>query len=203
MAGRKSEADHILLALTATLAQLFNSPAKRFEEFVMVFHAANCAVTRSEIPRADWLVPTRASRQATFLMAGHRLTPGHGLGMEPKRIDSVNVHWCNDLGADYVYRSTGRYRGSAIARQEFKYEKILALNHYDFFLRLGMRTRDLRRKHGHSQEDMILYGFSARHWQQIEAGRPITVVTLLRICAVFRMPVDRFVRGLDTGIYKE
>ena len=29
---------------------------------------------------------------------------------------------------------------------------------------------------------MISFGFSARHWQQIEAGRPITVTTLLRIC---------------------
>jgi hypothetical protein len=28
--------------------------------------------------------------------------------------------------------------------------------------------------HGHSQEDMISFGFSARHWQQIEAGRPLT-----------------------------
>jgi hypothetical protein len=40
-----------------------------------------------------------------------------------------------------------------------------------------------------------------RHWQQIEAGRPITVSTLLRICEVFKIPVDRLVRGLDAGIY--
>jgi hypothetical protein len=29
---------------------------------------------------------------------------------------------------------------------------------------------------------MISFGFSASHWQQIEAGRPITLTTLLRIC---------------------
>jgi len=50
---------------------------------------------------------------------------------------------------------------------------------------------------------MISYGFSARHWQQIEAGRPITVSTLLRICAVFETSVERLVRGLDKGIYED
>ena len=49
-----------------------------------------------------------------------------------------------------------------------------------FFRALGQRIKALRRKRGHSQEDMISFGFSARHWQQIEAGRPITVTTLLR-----------------------
>jgi transcriptional regulator with XRE-family HTH domain len=68
-----------------------------------------------------------------------------------------------------------------------------------FFRKLGQRIRELRKKHGFSQEDMISHGFSARHWQQIEAGRPITVTTLLRICAVFRVPMARLVRGLDRG----
>jgi hypothetical protein len=42
----------------------------------------------------------------------------------------------------------------------------------------------------------------ARHWQQIEAGRPITVTTLLRICEVFGIPMAKVVRGLDAGIYE-
>jgi hypothetical protein len=70
-----------------------------------------------------------------------------------------------------------------------------------FFARLGERIRKLRRAQGFSQEDMISFGFSARHWQQIEAGRPITVTTLLRICEVFRVPVARLLQGLDKGIY--
>ena len=77
-----------------------------------------------------------------------------------------------------------------------------ALDQEKFFLRLGNRVRDLRKERGNSQEDMISYGFSARHWQQIEAGRPITVSTLLRICAAFETSIDRLVRGLDRGIYK-
>ncbi len=44
---------------------------------------------------------------------------------------------------------------------------------------------------------MISFGFSARHWQQIEAERPITVKTLLRICEAFDVPLARLVRGLD------
>lgn len=76
-------------------------------------------------------------------------------------------------------------------------------NQQKFFLRFGKRVRELRRKRRRSQEDMISYGFSARHWQQIEAGRPITVSTLLRICATFETSVERLVRGLDKGIYED
>jgi transcriptional regulator with XRE-family HTH domain len=71
-----------------------------------------------------------------------------------------------------------------------------------FFSRLGERVRKLRKSKGLSQEDMISFDFSARHWQQIEAGRPITVTTVLRICEVFHVPVARLLQGLDKGIYR-
>jgi hypothetical protein len=97
------------------------------------------------------------------------------------------------------------YRGDASANEVRYISKAspISVNRRAFFGRLGRRVRELRRKHGHSQEDMILFGFSARHWQQIEAGRPITVSTLLRICAVFRTSLERLVRGLDEGIYED
>jgi transcriptional regulator with XRE-family HTH domain len=75
------------------------------------------------------------------------------------------------------------------------------VNQEKFFTTLGQRVRELRKKRGYSQEDMIYFGFSARHWQQIEAGRAITVTTLLRICEVFEAPMAKVVRGLDSGIY--
>lgn len=75
------------------------------------------------------------------------------------------------------------------------------VNQQRFFIRLGKRIRELRQARGYSQEDTISYGFSARHWQQIEAGRPITVSTLLRVCAVLQTSVENLVRGLDAGIY--
>ena len=77
------------------------------------------------------------------------------------------------------------------------------VNQQIFFLRLGERIRELRENTANSQEGMISYGFSARHWQQIEAGRPITVSTLLRICAVFKTSAERLIHGLDRGIYEK
>lgn len=71
-----------------------------------------------------------------------------------------------------------------------------------FFKNLGQRVKKLRKKSGYSQEDMISFGFSARHWQQIEAGRPITVTTVLRICEAFHVSIARLVAGLDRGIYQ-
>ncbi len=50
---------------------------------------------------------------------------------------------------------------------------------------------------------MIYFGFSARHWQQIEAGRAITVTTLLRICEVFEVPMAKEVKNLDAGVYEK
>jgi len=53
-----------------------------------------------------------------------------------------------------------------------------------FFQKLGIRIRKLRRSRGYSQEDMMSFGFSTRHWQQLEAGRPITLTTHLRASEV-------------------
>jgi len=66
-----------------------------------------------------------------------------------------------------------------------------------FFKALGIRIRTLRKKRGLVQEDMISHHFSTRHWQQIEAGRPITVTTLLRICKALKVRMSELVRGLD------
>jgi hypothetical protein len=43
---------------------------------------------------------------------------------------------------------------------------------------------------------MIYFGFSARHWQQIEKGRPITMKTLLRVTVALDVPLSTLVRGL-------
>jgi transcriptional regulator with XRE-family HTH domain len=72
-------------------------------------------------------------------------------------------------------------------------------DHAKFFKALGKRVKQYRRRRGFSQEDMISFGFSARHWQQIEAGRPITVTTLLRVCDVLKVPIAGMVRGLEGG----
>jgi transcriptional regulator with XRE-family HTH domain len=77
------------------------------------------------------------------------------------------------------------------------------VDHAKFFKSLGQRVKELRRRRGYSQEDMIAFGFSPRHWQQIEAGRPITMMTLLRICDAFKVRIAALVRGADERIYHE
>src|SRR5580658_157934 len=44
-------------------------------------------------------------------------------------------------------------------------------------------------------------GFSTRHWQQIQKGRPVTGRAILRICDAFRTSMPDLLRGLDRGIY--
>lgn len=43
---------------------------------------------------------------------------------------------------------------------------------------------------------MISLGFSLRHWQMIESGRPITLFTLLRVSEAFQVPLEEIVGGL-------
>jgi hypothetical protein len=62
---------------------------------------------------------------------------------------------------------------------------------------LVTKVGELRKKYCYSKEDMLSFGFSTRHWQQVETGRPITVATLLRICEVFELPMSRLVQGPD------
>ena len=65
-----------------------------------------------------------------------------------------------------------------------------------FFAALGQRIQALRKRRGYSQEDMISFGYTVRYWQRIEAGKPITLRTLLRICRILSTPVESVVRGL-------
>lgn len=77
------------------------------------------------------------------------------------------------------------------------------VDHARFFKAFGQRVKNLRKKRGYSQEDMIAFGFSARHWQQIEAGRPITMTTLLRICDAFEVRIAVIVQGTDNKVYSD
>lgn len=45
---------------------------------------------------------------------------------------------------------------------------------------------------------MLSFGFSTRHWQQIETGRPISMRTLFRICDVFAIKPEHLLGGLYT-----
>ncbi|PYP92262.1 MAG: hypothetical protein DMG65_04770 [Candidatus Angelobacter sp. Gp1-AA117] len=72
------------------------------------------------------------------------------------------------------------------------------LDEVKFFKDLGVRIKRLREQTGLSQEDMISHGFSVRYWQRIEAGKPITLRTLLRICELFSAPMESVIQGLHS-----
>jgi transcriptional regulator with XRE-family HTH domain len=74
------------------------------------------------------------------------------------------------------------------------------LDQEEFFRRLGKRVKNLRLDAKKTQEDMISEGFSARHWQQIESGRSITVSTALRICKTFGVRMGDLFKDLDDGL---
>jgi hypothetical protein len=78
----------------------------------------------------------------------------------------------------------------------------LPANYDRFFRGLGHRIRSLRVARKLSQEDMYSYDFSVRHWQMIEAGRPFTMFTLLRICEAFEVSPEQLVAGLGQHLRK-
>jgi hypothetical protein len=71
-----------------------------------------------------------------------------------------------------------------------------------FFAALGPRIQAARKRAGYSQEDMISFGYGVRYWQRIEAGKPITLRTLLRICCILGTTMESVVRGLGPEAMK-
>jgi hypothetical protein len=49
---------------------------------------------------------------------------------------------------------------------------------------------------------MVFRGFSLRHWQMIEAGRPMTMFTILRICEAFNLTLEHLFAGLSHHLRK-
>jgi len=54
-----------------------------------------------------------------------------------------------------------------------------------FFKRFGAQCRELRYKRGLTQEDMIQHGFATRHYQRIEQGLAINMITALKLAEAF------------------
>jgi len=65
-----------------------------------------------------------------------------------------------------------------------------------FFKKLGQRIRQLRLDRGMVQEDLMSHDFSTRHYQRIEAGLPINVITALRLCKVFKINLSDLFKDL-------
>jgi transcriptional regulator with XRE-family HTH domain len=67
----------------------------------------------------------------------------------------------------------------------------------EVFRELGNRYRKLRNKRGMVQEDAMEYGFSVRHYQQLEAGRPHNLKTLFRLAQMLDVSPEDLIRGLE------
>jgi transcriptional regulator with XRE-family HTH domain len=78
----------------------------------------------------------------------------------------------------------------------------LPVHYARYFRALGHRIRSYRTERKLTQEDMISYGFSVRHWQMIEAGRPTTIFTLLRIAEAFKTTPEQLLGGLAHHLRK-
>jgi transcriptional regulator with XRE-family HTH domain len=66
-----------------------------------------------------------------------------------------------------------------------------------FFKLLGVRVRHLRLARAWTQEQMSEFGFSLRHYQQIEFGRPINLETALRLADAFSVDISKLFKGLS------
>jgi hypothetical protein len=74
---------------------------------------------------------------------------------------------------------------------------------YVRFLRaLGYEISTSRTARKLSQEDMMSFGFNVRHWQRVEAGAPINLVTLLRVCDAFEIPVEKLLASVAHHLRK-
>lgn len=64
------------------------------------------------------------------------------------------------------------------------------------FKKLGNRIKTIRLKKGVTQEAMINEGFSLRFYQRIEAGKPTTLKTLLKIANIFDLSLSELFKGI-------
>ncbi len=69
--------------------------------------------------------------------------------------------------------------------------------HYgEMFRELGNRYKRLRISRGLVQEDAMEYGFSVRHYQQLEAGRAHNLKTLFRLAQMLDVSPEELIKGL-------
>ena len=78
-------------------------------------------------------------------------------------------------------------------------KKAMANDHERAFRELGVRYRQLRQQRSMVQEDVAEYGFSVRHYQQLEAGRPHSLTTLFRVAKMYKIEPQELLKDLPKG----
>jgi transcriptional regulator with XRE-family HTH domain len=64
------------------------------------------------------------------------------------------------------------------------------------FVKLGARYRKTRLERKMVQQDVLGHGFSIRHYQQLESGRPHSLKTFFRVCEMFHMEPEKLIKGI-------
>ena len=64
------------------------------------------------------------------------------------------------------------------------------------FAKLGARYRKLRLERKMVQEDVLGHGFSVRHYQQLESGRPHSLKTFFRVAKMFNIDPEKLIKGI-------
>ena len=94
--------------------------------------------------------------------------------------------------AEFRHKNEQRHGGHAAGENERQ-----------FCERLGKRIQVLRRSAGYSLTEMHnASGFHSEYFKRVEAGAPIRINSLLRICGFFHVSVSQLTEGLDKGMYE-
>jgi transcriptional regulator with XRE-family HTH domain len=64
------------------------------------------------------------------------------------------------------------------------------------FEKLGARYRKVRLERKMVQEDVLAHGFSVRHYQQLESGRPHSLKTFFRVTKMFNIDPEKLIKGV-------
>lgn len=70
------------------------------------------------------------------------------------------------------------------------------VNYEIAFDKLGTRYRKLRLERKMVQEDVLGHGFSVRHYQQLESGRPHSLKTFFRLSKMFNVDPQDLIKGI-------
>lgn len=69
-----------------------------------------------------------------------------------------------------------------------------------FFRAIGGELRRARKRVSMTQESVISHGLSARHFQMIEAGRPMTLRTFVKLCLIFDARPSSVIRAAEPAL---
>lgn len=92
---------------------------------------------------------------------------------------------------------------SFVVREVHITDSKLRYDYLQFSKDLGKRVRELRKERGILLRSFVQdHGFHLNQLQRVEAGKGVSVQTLLRLAEVFQVPLGKLVDGLGAVPYE-